>query len=314
MQMSNLKAQQKAFLGLALIFMVALPILSFGKSGVIYVDDSAKGTQDGSKKHPYKSIDKALDKAKKGDEVRIMKGEYKENITIPSNVNVTSDSNDRDKVIIKGKNNDKPTVTMKQGTKISAVTIRDGLHGIRINEDAKAHIDNVTIKSAKRDGIHIDKARIEDSKRALIDDVYISKSGMAGIYSDGRNVIIIDSAIDSNGLDGIDLRGKNKAWIENTKARWNGASGLKAVVDGSSIWTKNSSYRFNKQAGVEVISYGGGGAVGVKKGSIVGNGMYGIAKVQKGGAFKGLEIGTETNAIRFEANSKGNVSPILTNF
>jgi hypothetical protein len=314
MQKSNLKAQHKAFLGLALLILVALPVLSFGKSSVIYVDDSAKGSEDGSKKHPYKKISKALDKAEKGDEVRIMKGEYKENITIPSNVKVTSEANDRNKVTIKGKNNDKPTVTMKQGTKLSAVTVRDGLHGIRVNEDAKAHIDNVTIKDAKKDGIHADKARIDDSKRLLIDDVYISRSGMAGVYSDGRMITIIDSAIDSNGLDGIDLRGNNKAWIESVKARWNGGSGLKAVVDGSGIWTKNSSYRFNKQAGVEVISYGGGGSVGVKKGSIVGNGLYGIAKVQKGGKFSGLEIGTETNAIRFEANGKGNVSPLLSSF
>lgn len=314
MQVSNFKAQQKAFLAIALIFMVAVPALSFGKSDVIYVDDSAKGEETGSRKNPYKKISKALDKAEKGDEVRIMKGEYKENITIPSNVKVTSDSNDRDKVTIKSKNNDKPTVTMKQGTKISAVTIRDGFHGIRVNEDSKAHIDNVTIKGAKRDGIHADKAKRDDSKRLLIDDVYISKSGMAGIYSDGRMITIIDSVVDSNGLDGIDLRGANKAWIENTKARWNGASGLKAVIDGSGIWAKNSSFRYNKQAGVEAISFGGGGAFGVNKGSIVGNAQYGIAKVQKAGTFKGLEIGSETNAIRFEANSKGNVSPILTSF
>lgn len=313
MQVSNLKAQQKAFLVLALVLMVASPILSFGKSDVIYVNDGADGKQDGSKKHPYKSIKKALSKADKGDKVRVMKGEYDESITIPNNVEVTSDSNDRGKVTIKG-DKDKPTVTMKQGSKISAVTIRGGLHGIRVNEDDKAHIHNVTIKNAKRDGIHIDKARIEDSKRTLIDDVYVSRSGMAGVYSDGRKVVIVDSIFDSNGLDGIDLRGGNHAWIENVKARWNGASGLKAVVDGSSVWTKNSSFRYNKQAGVEVISYGGGGSVGVKKANIIGNAIYGIAKVQKGGKFTGLEIGTETNVNRFEANGKGNVSPILSNF
>jgi hypothetical protein len=228
-------------------------------------------------------------------------------------VKVTSDANDRGKVTIKG-DSDKPTVTMKQGSKLYAVTVRGGFHGIRVNEDAKAEVKNVTIKNAKRDGIHADKARRDESKRLLVEDVYIEKSGMAGIYSDGRTITIIDSIVDANALDGIDLRGVNTAWIENTKARWNGGSGLKAVVDGSGIWTKNSSFRYNKQAGVEVISYGGGGTVGVKKANIIGNGLYGIAKVQKGGTFKGLEVGTETNANRFEANGKGNISPVLSNF
>lgn len=307
-------AQKKAFLALALVFIVALPVVSFGKSDVIYVDDSAKSDGDGSKKKPYKKISKALDKAEKGDEVRIMKGEYKENITIPSNVDVTSDSGDRDKVTIKSKNNDKPTVTMKQGTKLSSVTIREGRHGIEVREDAKAHIHDVTIKRAKRDGIHAEKARRDDSKRLLIDDVYVENSGMAGVYSDGRMITIIDSVIDSNGLDGVDLRGVNKAYLEDTKLRYNGGSGLKAVIDGSGIWAKDVSFRYNKQAGVEAISYGGGGALGIKKSTIIGNGMYGIAKVQKAGHFRGLDLGKSESANRFEANGKGNISHLLYSF
>jgi hypothetical protein len=314
MQMSSFTAQKKAFLGVALLAFIALPVLSFGKSGVVYVDKDAKGTQDGSKNHPYKSISKALDKAKKGSEVRIESGTYEENITIPSGIKVTSDSDNRDKVTIKAKSNDKPTVTMKQGSKISAVTIRDGRHGIRVEGDAKATIYNITIKNSKRDGIHADAAKVDESKRLLINRVYITKSAMAGIYSEKRLVTILDSDIDSNTLDGIDLRAGSKAWVEKVRSRWNGASGLKAVVDGSNITTKNSSFRNNRQAGVEAISFGGNGSLSVKKGSIVGNAAYGVAKVQKQGSFQGLYIGADVNGIHFDKNGKGNISPILGSF
>jgi hypothetical protein len=313
MQMSSFLAQKKAFLGVALMVFIALPVLSLGKSGVIYVDEDVKGNQDGSKKHPYKKISKALDKAKKGTEVRVENGTYEENITIPNGVKVTSESNNRDKVIIKG-DNDKATVTMKQGSKISAVTVRDGRNGIRVESDAKAHIYNVTIKGAKRDGIHAEAAKVDESKLLLIDRVYIAKNGMAGVYAKKRMLTIIDSDVDANVLDGIDIQGGSKVWIEKTRSRWNGGSGLKAVIDGSSIWTKGSSFRNNRQAGVEAISFGGNGALGVKKGTIVGNTTYGIAKVQRQGTFKGLTIGAEANDIHFEGNGKGNVSELLASF
>jgi hypothetical protein len=314
MQMSNFSAQKKAFLGLALIIFVALPVLSFGKSGVIYVDEDAKGTQDGSQDHPYKSISKALDKAKKGTEVRVKGGTYETNITIPSGVKLTSASNNRDKVTIKAKHNDRPTVTMKQGSKISAVTIRDGRHGIRVENDAKAHIYNVTIKNSKRDGIHADPARVDESKRVLIDKVYITGSAMSGVYAEKRLITILDSDIDGNAWDGVDIKAGSKAWIEDTRVRWNGGSGLRATIDGSSIWTKGSSFRNNRLAGVEAISFGGGGSLGIKKGTIVGNATYGIAKVQKQGTFQGLQVGSGVNDIHFDNNGKGNISPLLPNF
>jgi hypothetical protein len=313
MQIMSFDAQKKAFLGVALIVLVALPVLSFGKSGVIYVDEDAKGDQDGSQKRPYKKISKALDKAKKGTEVRVKSGTYEENITLPSGVKLTSDSNNRDKVIIKG-DNDKATVTMKQGSKISAVTVRDGRNGIRVESDAKAHIYNVTIKGAKRDGIHAEAAKVDESKRLLVDKVYITKSGMAGIYSKKRMITILSSDVDANLLDGIDIQGGSKSWIENTRSRWNGHSGLKAVIDGSSILTKGSSFRNNGAAGVEAISFGGNGTVGIKKGTIVGNAQYGVAKVQKQGSFRGLDLGVETNGIHFDGNKKGNVSGLLSSF
>jgi hypothetical protein len=315
MHMSTFNTQKKAFLAVAMITFIALPVLSFGKGGsVIYVDKNASGQQDGSKKNPYKSISKALDKAKKGSEVRVLAGTYKETITIPRDVKLVSDAESRDKVTIDGGNSKKPTVVMKEGSKVSSVTIKNGFHGIRVNEGAKAQVYNVTIKGATRDGVHIDKGAKKESDRVLIDKSYIAKNGMAGVYSDGRMVTILGSDIDSNKLDGIDLRGSNKAWIEKTRVRWNGASGLKGVIDGSTIRTSSSDFRNNHQAGVEAISFGGSGTLEVKRGSIVGNASYGVAKVQKAGKFNGLVLSETGKGIKFKDNGKGNISGILSSF
>ena len=57
------------------VALVALPFLGFTKSGdKIYVNEDASGTQDGSSKHPYKTIWQGLDKADKGDKVIVAKG------------------------------------------------------------------------------------------------------------------------------------------------------------------------------------------------------------------------------------------------
>lgn len=299
------------FTSIALVALFTMPILSFGKSGVLYVNDGADGKQDGSYNHPYDTIREALDKAQRGDEVRVMKGTYEENITIPGGVKLTSDRDDRDKVIIKGKSDKKPTVTMGGGAELSAVTIKDGQYGILVKTDDKAHIFNVTVKDAKSDGIHIENARLEPSKSVLIDTVYIARSGKAGVFADKRYVTIIDSTIDSNGLDGIDFQSGVRGWVENTKSRWNGGSGAKFIVDGSSVWTKSSTFRYNRHEGVEVSSFGGAGAVGVKKANIVGNVGYGIAQLQRGGTFRGLEIGSGVNENYISQNQKGTVSPVI---
>ena len=163
----SLWLSKEVLMGLSLVILVVVPVIAFGKSGVIYVDDDAKGEQDGSSSHPYKTISKALDKAKKGDEVRVYNGTYTENITIPSGVEVISVRGNREKVVIKADSNSKPTVTMKDGTRLTRVTVNEGRHGVQVAEDAKATIYNVIIKNSKRDGIHADKARNEKSKQLV---------------------------------------------------------------------------------------------------------------------------------------------------
>lgn len=305
-------------MGFALIVLIVAPAIALGGKKVIYVDDDAKGDADGSAAHPYKTIAKALSKAKGGNEVRIKNGEYKENITIPKNVKVIGDRENREKVVIKADNKSEPVVTMKNDGELSHVTVKDGKHGIRIGGDAEAHVYNVVVKGNSKDGISIQSAPRDKKHMAIIDQVQINKNGRAGIYSEKRKVLVMNSQIGGNGSDGLDFEAGVEAWIADNTISWNGGSGMVLVVDDSTIGTKNNKIQANRNEGVEINSYGGNGTVNLKKATIRDNGRYGVAKLARTSSalthFGSVNFDDGVNANKIENNKVGAISGILRSF
>ncbi|HLC95402.1 MAG TPA: right-handed parallel beta-helix repeat-containing protein [Patescibacteria group bacterium] len=311
----NFWLSKEVFLTLCLGLFLAVPVFVFGGSETIFVDKDADGTESGTEAHPYRTISKALRHADKGTKVQIKGGTYKENITIPKGVDILGKSNNRDKVVIESDNDNQPTVTMKHDTALSHITIKGGRHGVRIVEDARAHIFNVVIKKSERDGIHIDAAPRDKKYRVFIDKTRITNNDRAGIFSEKRFIVIVNSDIVSNGSDGVDLAAGTKAWFEDNRFNDNDGSGAKMVLDGADIWTKKNSFRNNKREGVEINAFGASGNIGFKKATFINNGRYGIAKVARTYAgtktFGGLVLGTGVNNDRFEHNAFGNISSII---
>jgi hypothetical protein len=310
---------KEVLLTFAFVVLFVAPLAVFGGSKTIYVDGGAsKSGATGSSAHPYRTISQALDHAHEGDVVRVKSGTYKENITIPKEVKVMGDKGKRDKVIIKADNDDQPTIVMKHGSELNAVTVKGGRHGIRVVEDAKAHIYDVTVKESSRDGIHIDAAKTDKKHRVLIDTVAVNDNARAGIFSEKRFVVIINSDVLRNGSDGIDLAAGTEAWFENSRFNNNKGSGMKLVIDGSSIWSKKNSIRYNGREGVEVNAYGAAGDIGFKKASFIGNGHYGVSKMARtAAAFKSfgtVSFGAGVNTDRFETNRFGAISRIMSGF
>ena len=318
MQTRNFWLSREVLLGTALTLLIAVPVIVFGGAKEVYVDKDAKGSEEGTSAHPYHSIGKALDHAKEGTNVNIAKGTYKENITIPKGVKLFGKKKDISHVVIKSKNDDKPAVTMKHQTELNFLTIEGGRHGVRVLEDAKVKIYKVNVKKSNRDGIHIDSAPRDKKHRALIDSVEVQTSDRTGIYSEKRDIVIINSNIHNNKSDGIDLASGMEAWFEGNRINGNGGSGLKVVLDGASVWTKSNSIRNNGREGVEVNSYGAAGNVGLKKAQLVGNGRYGIARVARTTTgyktFGGIILGTGVNDNRIDTNRVGSTSPVLRGF
>ncbi len=318
MSSRNFWLSKEVILGFSFAVLIAVPVIVFGGSKQIYVDKNAHGSEEGTTNHPYHSISKALKNAKEGTDVHISKGTYKENITLPKGVKLFGKKKDMGDVVIKADNEDQPTVTMKHQTELNFLTIQGGRHGVRILENAKAKIYKVKIKESGRDGIHIDSAPRDKKHRALIDDVEISKSARSGIFSEKRDIVIINSNIHHNRSDGIDFAAGMEAWLEGNRINDNTGSGMKVILDQASVWTKSNSIRNNKREGVEVNAYGIAGNFGLKKADLIGNGRYGIARVARTVAgqksFGGIILGTGVNDNRIEGNSIAGTSPILRGF
>lgn len=291
------------FLGL-FAFMLG-PGFVFGGSKNIYVDRDNKGKEDGSHDHPYRSIDKALSKAKKGSTVFVAKGRYKTNVTIPRDVKLVGGKSTGD-VVIEG-DNDKPTVTMKEDTEIKKITIKGGRHGIRVEDAAEARILEVVIKDSVRDGIHIDRGTLAKKDEVYIEKTEIKDNRMAGIFSERRSVIVLNSDIVRNG-DGFDFTGGVKAWVKDVRINDNRGSGLKLVLDGASFWSRDLSIRRNGREGVEVNAYGGTGKIGFKETALVNNGRYGIAKIVRGKGGETVLANVFLEKSRIEGNKSGSIS------
>lgn len=310
--MKNIGLKEVLFVVIgAMVFL--FPFAVFGGTTVVYVDKNASGAELGTNASPYHSIGLALKNAGKNTEVRVKKGEYHENVVIPKDVKVISDADDRDKVTIQG-DNDEPTVVMKNDAKLSKVTVKEGRHGVRIDDGAEAHIFDVLIEKSDRDGIHIDESDKKDKNhRVFIDKVEVKKSGRTGIYSKERFVVITNSNIHDNDSDGIDFEKDVKAWIEDTRVNDNKGSGLKIDLNGADIWTNKITLRNNKREGVEVSARTNEmGNFGLKKATIIGNKNFGVAKLMRGTAPANLlhdHVFIEKS--RVESNSKGVVSGVI---
>lgn len=295
-------------ISLTLVFVI--PMLSFARSTKdIYVDADAGSNQDGSINRPFKKIGDALEKAEKTDkdvEIHVANGIYKENIEVPSGVEIFGES--KDKTIIKAKNDDRPVVKLNNKTEINKFTIEGGEYGVVIDDGDKALVDKCIIRDNDKDGVKIKSASVKDKYSASIIDSDIYDNGRSGIYSEKRRLVIIDNYIHDNDGDGLDIRGGSSAWIEGNKMKENEKSGMKLELDGSNIWTKGNTYYENNREGLEVNSYGGKGRIDINKSKFYKNENYGIAKVKKGNfsnsVWGGLTI--QSNVV-FWDNTKGNV-------
>ena len=311
LKVSEISQVKRFALVLSLVILVSLPALTLSsKRNSLYVDDSNKGSEDGSKNHPYKTIDEAMNKANSKTDIHVANGFYKENVEINDGVRIFGE--DKNKVVIEAKTSRNPTIFMNDETVIDKVTIRKGKYGIAVKDDAKVSIIRCNIKNSERDGIYINAGKVADSRKVSISDSNITNNDGGGIVSGKRSLSITGSEIANNGGDGIDIMDGASAWIANNTITKNDKSGMKMRIDQSNIWTKKNKITHNGREGIEVDFKGGAGRIDVMDSDIFQNDNYGVARVQRvysaNGWSKYLTFTGENN---IGGNGKGNISGVF---
>lgn len=302
---------------LTLLVMVVLPVFAFSsRKSDLYVDDDASGYQNGSKKHPYETINQAISKADKNTEIHVANGVYKESVTLKKKIKLQGE--DKEKTIIKSKKDKWSVVTFDDEAEINNFTLKEGKRGIYIQSRAKAKITNCIIRDNDEDGIIFEGGDMKKSTEIVISNNDIKRNDASGIYGSGkRRVTITDNDIYKNNFNGINLSAGTVGWIGNNKIDENKLNGIKMVIDGASIFTKGNEVRQSGNNGFEISSFGGGGQINIEKTKIVLNGDYAIAKLAKSVAAqnnsywnKNLTFQGLSNDIW--GNSSGNISGIIS--
>ncbi len=312
MSMFRSRRFQEIMGGIAVLAVFVLPVFVLaGNTQKFYVDASAKGTQDGSMNHPFKTINQALDRVNNDDEVHVAKGVYEENIEIPYSVKLFGE--DEDTTIIKADDNDKPAVIMNHKTTLDKFTVKGGNHGVYVSRWSSASIIHCVIRDSKKDGIHIRNADTRDKFTVSIVKSEVKDSDRAGIFSEKRRIVMIETEVHDNGSDGADFALGSKAWLDDNTFRDNDGSGLKVALDSSSVFVASkNTFRDNNHEGVEVNAYGKTGTVNIEKSKFINNSKYGIARIARNASVPAnVWSGLTQTGNTFSSNHNGEVSPVL---
>ncbi|MCA9364345.1 MAG: right-handed parallel beta-helix repeat-containing protein [Candidatus Moranbacteria bacterium] len=228
-----------------------------------YVSKNGDDDDEGSKDKPFKTIDEAVNNAKKGDKIFIEKGVYSESLAIPKGVQIEGKS-DGD-VTIAG------NVQMGDDSEMESVTITGG---VMVLEDADVKINDATIKDASVNGIDVIGGASVDIRNTKI------KNNRKGIYIKAKgSVTIEDSEVSNNDEEGIDIRSRTNIVIRNTRIEGNGESGIELIVGKSDMVISKNVINDNGSSGIATQYYDSTsklGAIKISQNKINGNKKYGI--------------------------------------
>lgn len=273
--------KQGKIVGLILIAIVFLLLSASNLTAksVIYVDDDAFGEMDGSKNHPYKKIQDAIDKAKKENkDVKILKGEYKENFKILSGVEVFGEGSDE--TIIRAKDKNEPVVRMKNDTALRKVTVREGSVGVSVGENYLAVISDCQIIKNHKNGVEAKASKTHNDEKLTVLNSYIAENGKGGIYAVSKKVDIQDNLIYKNEGNGIALEGGCEGSLKRNKSKDNDGDGMWVVLDWSELYLDNNTFYDNDREGLEVRSNGNLGLVEITDSKFYKNNKWGVARLE----------------------------------
>lgn len=275
------------------ILLIASPIFVLAKD--CEVDKNSSGDEDGSKKHPYQTITKALEKG--CDDIDIARGTYNEKIILGKGVELEGEG---DKTIIT------KTIKMKDDSSLEGVYVKG--EGIEVLKDA-----SVDIKNTKITGAHIGIVT-KGGGKLMVYNCKIINNGKGLYLQYGKDVDIRNSEIVNNSEEGIDIRANIDGIIKNNNIVGNKESGIEVIAGKSDLIISNNVIKNNKASGIAVQFYKENWALGnlkISSNILENNKNYGVdCKIPSGGlpSYKYWSRSVDFAYNKVNENGKGNFS------
>lgn len=269
---------------LTIAALLIIPFLSQAASYDFYVDITNTGAEDGTEANPYNTITEAITAAEGNAEdnrkIYIANGEYREQLNLPTKVELHGES--KSNTVVYGKDTSgshlKYTIKMNNRTKIKNIQVKYGKTGVLVNNDDKATIDKCKIKKFKKIGIEVEEADRKDSKLLKIEDSKIYDGKGKAMYIKSRKIEITDNEIYDNDEEGIDLRSKMKGKIKNNDIHDNEEGGIEMELKSANLKITNNDIEDGGSSGIN-LQYRGknkAGKLTLKRNDIKDNRSWGI--------------------------------------
>ena len=168
----------------------------------------------------YKSIQRAIIEAERGDTVYVLKGTYRENVVMSNGVVLMGEN--PDKTILRG-NHREPVVKAANHTTLKNFTVKQGGIGI-LSENTNMIIQNNIIRENSKTGIQclISLPHIQNN--------IIADNEWSGIFCElvayGMRTAIEHNIIVDNKLSGVNLSRKSGVLVQNNVFYRNGQYGI----------------------------------------------------------------------------------------
>ncbi|MEW6219871.1 MAG: right-handed parallel beta-helix repeat-containing protein [Thermodesulfobacteriota bacterium] len=214
------------------------------------------------------SIQGALDRAQRGDTVRVAQGLFRENVTLKAGVRLEGGW--------------APDFTRRDLAAYPSTIDGSGKGGWVVAGADHAVLDGFVIQGGRPfdekaapvgSGIHCDKTS------PILMNNTIAGNRPAGVFCRGSSAILVRNTITGNAEAGIYLEKGSSLVIQENNIRHNGTAGIKTgAAPASRIDVRNNAIHDNGRAGIDAGQVAGG----IRNNRIYGNGRTGVKCIEAG--------------------------------